>query len=318
MIKKNKNYTNFPTHYFTPDEITVGNRKFVRYFVRFDTLNQIYDVIKKGNPEINRKIFTTLSSETGSYSFAGIPYAEAVEDMINLNEEGYGEFIRLIREVANIKQGDKHEYETIKTLAGGHLNIVDYARSVPQCYESYQRVKRPKFLTIDSTLSYSWTTSKEQVLNRAIILVSIVNALEKNGYNVNLNSFELSKEGDELIHIVVGVKRQGQMINLQTLYKTSCHVEFLRRILFRILETLPVQRDWHDGYGSTCEQEFVDKALNIGKDDIYFGTPQELGIRGNDLAQDFKSALARMHLDDKFDIRGITEEFEAKTKRLIK
>ena len=313
----NKNYENYPEHYYEPEKIKVGKEEYTLYLTKFNNLYEIYNLLKS-NPQINGDIFHELASVTGEYSFAGIPYKDAVEDLINFDEDGYANFLDLIKELAHVKAGYKHEYELKRTLAGGHLNIPAYSVGSPLCYESYERVKRPKFITIHSMLSYPWFTSKKQVLNRAIILVSIINALERNGYNINLNTFELSEKYEEIINIVVNAKKHGERTNLQTLYKTSCHVEFLRRILFRILETMAVTENWNDGYGHTCDPDFAKKVLNINKEDIYFGTPDDLDIHGKDLTDDFMACLASLKLDKMFDVREISDEFKDNVKRLIK
>lgn len=316
-MKLNSNYKKYPNNFYQPENITIGNRKYKIFLTRFSNLYEIYEFLKS-DYEINHRVFTELSSITGSYDFAGIPYEEAVEDLINFDDDKYADFLTIVKELARVKRGYKHEYEMHRTLAGGHLNIPAYSSGSPLCYETYERVKKPKFITIYANLSYPWHTSKNQVLNRTIILVSIINALEKNGYNVNLNTFELSENIRELINIVVTVKRHGERTNLQTLYKTNCHVEFLRRILFRVLETMAVEEDWQTGYGKTCSPDFTRCALNVGKDDIVFGTPGNLGIKGNDLNEDFVACLKKLNLSDYFDIREISEEFKENAKRLIK
>lgn len=313
----NNNYKKYPEHYYAPEIIKVDGSNYKIYLTKFDNLYEIYNLLKS-NPTLNTNIFNELHSETGDYSFAGIPYEEALEDLINFEEDGYSEFLDLIKDLSHVRVGYKHEYELKRTLAGGHLNIPAYSTGSPLCYETYERVKRPKFINVHAALSYPWTTSKNQVLNRAIILVSVINALERNGYNVNLNTFELSNEYKELVNIVVNVKKHGERTNLQTLYKTSCHVEFLRRILFRILETMAVTEDWESGYGRTCDPDFVSETLNISKNDIYFGTPQELDIHGKDLTDDFTSCLESLNLNKKFDVREISDEFKENVKRLIK
>lgn len=313
----NQNYETHPDNFYKPEKIIIDGKKYREFFIKFNNLYEIYEFLKSKHA-INAKVFSELKSLTGAYSFAGIPYEDAVEDLIDFSEEGYDNFLTLVRELATIKSGYKHEYELKRTLAGGHLNIPAYSAGSPLCYESYERVKKPKFINIHSTLSYPWYTTKEQVLNKAIILVSVINALEKNGYKVNLSTFELSVDFDELLYVAVNVKRIGEMTNLQALYKTNCHVEFLRRILFRILEASAVTNSWNDGYGQTCEEKFAKKFLNIGKDDLYFGTPSELDIKGDDLGRDFKSCLEILDLNSKFNVAEITDEFNQRVKRLIK
>ena len=158
-------------------------------------------------------------------------------------------------------------------------------------------------------------TSQKQVRNRAIILISLVNALEKNGYSVNLSAFELSRQASELINIVVGIKKSGTTTNIQTLYKVFCHVEFLRRILFRILETLSVtEKGWGDGYGQIVPMNMVKEYYHIRPVDIYFGTPDELKIRGDDLSRDFKACLKELELNDKFDVSEMEKNLQYKVK----
>ena len=40
----------------------------------------------------------------------------------------------------------------------------------------------------------------------------------------------------------------------------------------------------------------------IGKDDLYFGTPDELRIYGEDISLDFERAVEELKLDDKIDV----------------
>ena len=316
-MKLNENYKKYPQHYYVPENIEIDDNKYKLFLVRFNNLYEIYELLKS-NPAINKDVFSKLSSEQDNYDFAGMDYKDAVEDLINFNEDGYANFLKLIKDLTKVKTGYKHEYELKRTLAGGHLNIPAYSTGSPLCYESYERIKRPKFIKIHSTLSYPWFVEKSQVLNRAIILVSIINALERNGYNIDLNTFELAKEYREIFYVNVKVKNHGERTNLQTLYKTNCHVEFLRRILFRILETSGVEENWQHGYGQTCSEDFSRQVLNINKDDIYFGTPNELEIYGDNLAKDFKSCLKVLNLKDKFDIKKIDAEFNQNVKNLVK
>ena len=153
-------------------------------------------------------------------------------------------------------------------------------------------------------------TTKKQVLNRAIIITNILTALEKAGYSVDLNAFELSVKDNELCYIIVQIKRHGERMNMSALYKTLCRVEFLRRILFRILETLDVKNYWGSGYGSTCFKDFTKKVLNLGSHDIFFDQPGLMGIEGDDLAEDFESAINYLNLEDKIDIEKAKEEFK--------
>ncbi len=304
-----QNYKKYSDFIFPPEKVLVGDEDYTLYKARFNSLYDLYEYLKS-NPQTNRRVFTTLHSAVKDSSFAGKPYKAAVEDLINDVDPGYEEFLTLQRDLNNVGLKEIHKYKLVRTVAGGHLNIPAYSAGNPLCYETEEKIKKPKFVRIHVTLSYYWGTSKRQVLNRAIIITNILKALENAGYNVDLNTFELSMEADELIYIVVQIKKYGERMNMAALYKTLCRVEFLRRILFRILETLDVTRDWEDGYGVTCSERFTKRALNFGSNDIFFDQPREMGITGEDLAEDFEAAVKHLNLDDKIDVEKAKEEFK--------
>lgn len=315
MNENEKNYIRFPNNIFEPEYIDINNEKYRLYLARFKNLYDLYEYLKS-NPTLNREIFSELSSETGSYSFAGKPYKEAVEDLIGDIDPGYREFLKLQNDINNARNIEIHKYKTVRTVAGGHLNVPAYSMGNPLCYETEEKIRKPKFVRIHVMLSYYWGTSKQQVLNRAIIITNVLKALERSGYNVDLNTFEFSIYGNELIYVVVNVKRHGETLNMQALYKTLCNVEFLRRILFRVLETMDVKCSWGGSYGSTCNEIFTRKALKFDNNDIFFDQPCYMGIKGEDLTEDFEEAIAHLNLKDKIDVEKAKEQFKNNSKVL--
>lgn len=311
------NHIQFSENIFEPSILKVSDEQYKMFKARFKNLYDLYEYLK-ADPAINEQIFHRLSSVNGERSFAGKPYKEAVEDLVSTVDPGYDEFLKLQKNINNAKNITVHKYRLVKTVAGGHLNIPDYSRGVPLCYETEERVVKPRFIRIHLSLSYYWGTTENQVLNRAVIITNIVKALEQAGYSVDINAFELSSCYDELAYIIVEIKKHGGRINMSALYKTLCHVEFLRRILFRILETLDVRRDWNDGYGSTCSESFTRRALKLGKDDIFFDQPREMGIDGKSLSSDFISAIGHLKLDDKIDVEKAKRQFKDTAKVLRK
>ena len=55
---------------------------------------------------------------------------------------------------------------------------------------------------------------------------------------------------------------------------------FLRRILFRVLESMPVESNWSWGYGRTVEEASLRKLYNLKDSDYVISTPNEIGING--------------------------------------
>lgn len=302
------NHLKYPDNVFEPEKVKIGRDNYMKYYARFNNLYELYEYLKD-NPGINTMVFSKLSSIKEDSGFAGKPYNEAVEDLVSEVDPCYDEFLSLQKDLNNARRGMVHKYQTVRTVAGGHLNVPAYSAGNPLCYETEERVVKPKFVKIHIALSYYWGTTKKQVLHRAIIITNVLKALENAGYSVDLNTFELSEEEKELVYIVVQIKRHGEKMNMSALYKTLCHVEFLRRILFRVLETLDVTEDWMQGYGSTCSEEFTRKALNFGENDIFFDQPRAMGIGGEDLAKDFENAIKHLNLQDKIDVEKAKREF---------
>lgn len=302
------NHLKFPDNIYEPEKVKIGRYNYTMYYARFNNLYELYDYLK-AEPGINRIVFHRLASIKEDSNFSGKPYDEAVEDLVSEVDPGYEEFLELQKDLNNARRRMIHKYQTVRTVAGGHLNIPAYSAGNPLCYETEERIVKPKFVKIHIALSYFCGTTKQQVLHRAIIITNVLKALEKAGYSVDLNTFELSEEERELIYIVVQIKRHGEKMNMSALYKTLCHVEFLRRILFRVLETLDVTEDWVNGYGSTCSEEFTRKALKFGENDIFFDQPRAMGINGEDLAADFENAIKHLNLEDKIDVEKAKREF---------
>lgn len=310
------NYDLFPENVFKPERVVIDGDHYTLYKVRFNSLYSLYEYLKS-EPTINQKVFRKLHSFTNDRAFAGKPYDEAVEDLISDYDPEYEEFLELQSHLDFGKNIPIHKYETIHTVAGGHLNIPAYSTGSPLCYETEQRIVKPRFIRIHIALSYYWGTSKKQVINRAIIITNVLKALEDAGYSVDINAFELSSVDDELVHIIVQLKNHGQKLNMIALYKSLCHVEFLRRILFRVLETLEVKNEyWQSGYGTTCDEDFARKALNFDENDIFFDQPRDMGIDGDDLGRDFESAIRHLGLESKINVEKAKEDFRQKVKNL--
>jgi len=311
-MENTNNHESFPNNIFPP-QIIEGYMdgykwSYTMYKARFRNLYELYEYLKS-DPEINRTIFKQLSSEKGDRSFAGKPYAEAVEDLISPIDPGYEEFLALQKNIDMGQNVTINKYKTVKTVAGGHLNIPAYSAGAPLCYETEERITKPRFIRIHINLSYAFWIKESQVYNRAVIITNTAKALEKAGYSVDINAFQFVKCGDELVNVIVGIKQHGEKINMTALYKTLCHVEFLRRILFRVQETLAVRNNWESSYGQVCDESVIRNVLGLGKEDIFFSEPSALGINGVDLARDFVVTIRKLNLEDKIDVEKTRKNF---------
>ena len=317
MARYPHNEIEFPFNIYEPDRIRVGDRTYTRYRAKFNSLHDLYTYLSS-EPRLNREVFRTLESIENDSDFAGIDYESALEELEEPPRSGYREFLRLSDRLNDDAMGYVHEHEIIKAPGGGYIDIPSYASGDPLCYRISRSTYTPKFIRVNIALSYYWGTSKEQVLNRALIIAALVNAFEQAGYIVEVNTFEVSKEDNEIIDIDVNIKNNDETFNKASLYKSLCYVEFLRRLLFRVLESLDVKNEWGSGYGQTCSENFVRKVKRMDENDIFFDQPREMGIRGKDIGEDFVNAIECLNLEDKIDVEEAKKEFTKDIKTLRK
>ena len=308
----NNNTKNFPNNVYPKEEIESVGVKYDVYEFRFKGTSDLYTYLK-GNPEINYNIFGSnqfdledIASISGSSSFAGIPYDDAVEKLIAYNDPGYQEFLRIGKQIEGKRRGTAADYTLVKTVAGGRVDPVAYTTGSPFIYNSSRKVKIPKYVNINVSLGYNCGHNKQQVYNRAIIITNVVNALERQGIKVNINAFEISEyngyDNNEIIKILFEIKRTTKTISYQALYRSLCNVEFLRRCLFRVMETADVKENWKNGYGRPCKREMITNLLKLKENDLYFDQPSEMGIQGKKIEKDFENAIEYLKLNDKINV----------------
>lgn len=316
-IEKSPNNIRFPRNILVPKTITYDDEERILYRANFDSLYDLYQYLKS-NPKINREVFATLSSVNGRPSFAGVPYEEAVEELMKSPRSEYLDFLELSKQLNEEAIDYIDEYVSFRTYGGGSIDIPTYVTGNPLCFNSSRKVAVPKFVRINIGLSYNCTTSKQQVMNRAIITAALVGALERAGYTVSINAFELSREYNEFANINVNIKNGDDSLNKASLFKTLCYVEFLRRLLFRVLETMDVKEGWSHGYGSTCQESTVREVMKLDPNDIYIGEPDEMGIYGHDIMDDLKSCLDNLRLEDRIDMNTLEEDLIEDVRKLEK
>jgi len=312
------NYKKYPGNVLEPVQQRINGDDYTVHGFRFHGLYDFYDFLTK-NPEVNYYTFSRddLSSKTGSHDFAGVDYDAALKNLIKTVDPGYQEFLQIQKQM-KAKLGATHHYRPLKTVAGGSVDPVGYTTGSPEIYRASRLVYRPKFITIDTQIAYPWFTSKAQVFNRAVIITSLVRALERRGYNVDVNSFMVVECGDEIIKAIFEIKRHGQRMNYQTLYKSLVDVEFFRRLGFRVMEVSNVTNDWRDGYGCTSDEELVRHLLKLKKDDIYFDRADKLSINGKDIGSDFENAIENLELTSVIDVAQERKNIEKSVKVLQK
>lgn len=297
------NMEKFPNIVLEPKLVEIDGELYTLFRFKFGGLSDLYKYLKS-DPDINEEVFNKnhLSSVTGDYNFAGVKYNTAVENLINYQDPKYKEFINISKKskVKNLRLWAS--YRAVNGVSGGVIRPQALATGDPHIYRTTEVYKVDKSVNIYATASYNHDTTKKQVYNKAVILTNIIHALEEEGIMVNVDVFEISQRNNEIVEIDLKIKNNGKNTNYQALYRALCNVEFLRRILFRVVETSNVRNDWRGNYGSSSKEDFIRKLKHLKENDYYFGTPQELGIKGKDLALDFERAVEKLNMKDVIDV----------------
>ena len=310
------NVIRFPKNIFDPTPFVLNNYEYKLYRANFRSISDLYQYLKS-NPDINSSVFPRLASVREDSDFAGEPYEAAVESLVKPVKAEFKDFLKLQSKLDSQSLDYVTEYVTTKSAAGSVIDIPSYVSGSPLCYISEKEVYEPKFVRMNVLLSYYSGTTKDQVVNRAIITTSLINALEKEGYIVDINAFSLAEEGKELLNVNVNLKNSNDTLNKANLIKSLCYVEFLRRIIFRVRETVPVKDyEWGDGYGRTCDERKVRAVLRLRDDDLLIDQPREMGVRGRSLIGDFESAIESLKLENKIDVKASKKELETEVKRM--
>lgn len=240
-------------------------------FEEFATLHEFVETVK--NRPHNNKRGLGNSSEENSEDFAGIPLAECWETC----------FKGIPTTVENMKKSlancQKTTFANIERRRPCN-HYTGYAPNVPNAIIGYPKSMRKnqktpqkvKVINIDYIAGANAYVSSETLERSGTTVLSLVYALEKQGYRVQLRLFtDFSKGGGDYTFYsicAVVLKQYGQPLNIQKLSFPLTSVAMFRRLGFRWLETVPglVGHEWH-GYGRSINNinEIISymKTINI-------------------------------------------------------
>lgn len=276
------------------------------YNIRFSNLTDLYEYLKE-NPKVNTKVFSTQASLKRDQDFYGEPLETSIEYCIEGYKKGFENFLKTSDTLKKIGVEDVDSRTLKRSLYGGIPLAPLVAAGIPDCRLSYERTQDVKHVTIYFNLAYPAFTRESAIFNRGLATLYLVQALEEKGYIVNFKAFELSICDDEILNIIIDLKKPGDLfLNIEKCYFPIKAKEFLRRILFRVLESSSVKNyDWSDGYGRPGTISDIREFYNAGKNDLIISYPQEMGIEGYNIYDDTLALIKNLNLRDEFDISRI-------------
>lgn len=268
------------------------------YEITFQNLSDLHAYLKT-DPEINSSVFSKKVSEEATVERAGVPYEQALKYVVSGYAENYDKYLSIKKQIDKSVPIFVDRREPVKSVAGSRPNIVNFIAGVPNNMYKLQRKEENKFITIHFNLGYPHYTTQEQVRNRGILSLNLIKLLELNGYKVKLNTFFLIYEGNEIMYIKVNLKRHGELISERKCYYPMCSKEFFRRVIFRVMETMPVKNlGWSNGYGGNVDEDLIRSSLGIPDTDIVVNSPAYMGVLGFSIEEDAEKFIEKTELTE--------------------
>ena len=282
------------------------------YKYNFSNLTDLYNYLRQ-NPEVNTHIFREQASLENNYDFGGEPLDAAIEYLRGGYEMDFEKFNIAIKDVRKFGYEDLDSRKLEKTLHGGMYLAPLVAAGVPDCMVRYRQDSEPKHITIYFQLGYPCFTTTDQVFNRGIATINLIQALEAKGYMVDLKVFKLSFNVNEYLDITINLKNVDELLNISKCYYPFVGKEFLRRLLFRVLESTPVETNWNCGYGKTLQEEDIYNFYKLNKKDLIISDPSSMGITGENIYEDTATLFENLNLSKEFDLTELRNKVKKKS-----
>ena len=194
------------------------------------------------------------ASETGSKSFTGTASFEQAD---NLRRKGDKKSLAMLNEYKikfdkyiqynngyKIKQrNDIHGFVPIvpNAIIGLPLSMINQSREA----------KKVKGIDIFYNVSIGCGTGTDDIARKGAIMLSLIDALERKGFRVNLKVGSVSMKGNTVHGVITTMKRYDEPLNIRKLAYYLVNPSCLRRTFFKLKESISELADvTNDGYGT--------------------------------------------------------------------
>lgn len=251
--------------------------------VEYSGLSEYFKVLEQ--PRISGR--RDSSDNRGSGWSGSKDFNEAQNLMMGGDERSHDTIMKLKSKTDKYYiQDAKHKIRTFNDVVGYTPNVPNAIMGLPQSMVNAKRdPKKHRVVDIFVNRSRSGGTGTEQIEYEGALILSFLDALERDGYRVNLYIGKVnwfSSKGRVNGHIVP-IKKATEPLNIKKTAFYLVHPSYLRRIAFRIDEVEEQIKDvTHDGYGQVTHREtqhkfihehindrfmIIDDGLNLNMDD---------------------------------------------------
>lgn len=238
------------------------------YKIYMEEYNSISEFIQTINSRSQNPEMTSKVSEIAGYTFTGThDYNEAE----NLLLHGWVEESEKLNEMLKLKVLKEKSVKNIYDVAGFQCSVPRYLQGIPTNMINQKVItKKQKVITITKNISYSTYVGKETIEEESVKVLQLVNNLEKQGYRVILNVTMIckSKKGGIILCNKVRIKNANERLNLSKISFPMVHSSYLRRIMFRWIETFEyTTKSFDTNYGVPVKCEDFNNIIKNNKND---------------------------------------------------
>lgn len=254
----------------------------------FDSINSFLQYLERQpvNTEVfnPHKLLSHQADEGKWYNTHN--FEEAVELAKYGSKEDFDKFYELkIQLEKHIKLNTKRNAQ-FNDYVGYAPDVKSYLEGHPLTMFNRVRPKRNQIDIYFNSANLVHVTT-EQIYNRGVITLCLVELLESLGFNVNLNIFAMSRKNLQIHYSKFTLKLENENLNIKKLFFPMCHPSWFRRLVFNLREKTPdISEEWLFGYGSTCGEKIIRRVIDLQPNDIVISHPDEMGIKGFDLLTD--------------------------------
>lgn len=220
------------------------------YKIYMEEYNSISEFVQTINSRSQNPNIITNASETGTYRFTGTnDYKEAEKLLLH----GWTEESEKLNKMLKLKAIKEKSVKNTYDVAGFQCSVPRYLQGIPTNMINQKVVtKKQKVITISKNISYSSKISKQMIEEESVKVLQLVNNLEKQGYRVIINAIliSISRKDDIILCNKVRIKNESERLNLSKVSFPMVHPSYLRRILFKWIETFEyTTKPFDESYG---------------------------------------------------------------------
>ena len=231
--------------------------------------NSITELVEFNHGKIKDCFKEQFKSSYGKHSFTQTKSYEEAEELLLHGWEEMAKKLNTKLQRMNVSKQTKQK--TVYDVCGYQCSVPRYLQGIPTNMINQKVVtKKQKVITITKNISYSAHVRKETIEEESIKVLQLVNSLEKQGYRVILNVTLISKSKKENIIICnkVRIKNANERLNLSKISFPMVHSSYLRRIIFRWIETFEyTTKSFDNTYGSPVKCEDFNNIIKNNKND---------------------------------------------------